>query len=97
MDFHYCFILIYWSLSTIQFDELAASGLTIAKNIILGIFQPDLIYSLILQKGVAYLLIETMAIAFLGTIIGAILAIPLAFLSASNIVPKPLAFITFIN
>jgi len=34
-----------------------------------------------------------MAIAFLGTIVGAFLAIPLAFLSASNIVPKPIAFV----
>ena len=38
-------------------------------------------------------MIETIAIAFLGTIVGAILAIPLAFLSASNLVPKPVAFI----
>ncbi len=46
------------------------------------------------QGGVAYLLVETIAIAFLGTIIGSILAIPLAFFSASNVVPKPVAFIT---
>jgi len=45
------------------------------------------------SSGVLYLLIETIAIAFLGTIVGAILAIPLAFLSASNLVPKPVAFI----
>lgn len=40
-----------------------------------------------------YLLVETIAIAFLGTIFGALLAIQLSFLSASNIVPKPVAFV----
>ena len=42
---------------------------------------------------VFYLLVETMAIAFLETIVGVLLAILLAFLSASNIVPKPVAFV----
>ena len=87
-------ILFLWSLSTIQFDEFAASGWTIAKNILLGLVQPDLnLLFNFTSSGVLYLLIETIAIAFLGTIVGAILAIPLAFLSASNLVPKPVAFI----
>ncbi|MFJ7972867.1 phosphonate ABC transporter, permease protein PhnE [Psychrobacillus sp. NPDC096389] len=89
------FILFIWSLSAIQLNNMEASGLTIAKNIIAGILHPDLDLLLnFTEKGVAYLLIETMAIAFLGTIMGAILAIPLAFLSASNVVPKPIAFVT---
>src|SRR5699024_3856218 len=46
------------------------------------------------SKGVMYLLVETMAIAFLGTIAGACLAVPLAFLSASNVVPGPVAWLT---
>ena len=32
-------------------------------------------------------------IAFLGTVVGAVISIPLAFLSASNLTPKPIAFI----
>ncbi|MEK5036696.1 phosphonate ABC transporter, permease protein PhnE [Sporosarcina sp. FSL K6-3457] len=87
-------ILLIWSVSAFSLNNLTENGLTIAKNILLGLAKPD--WQLLMNVttgGVPYLLVETMAIAFLGTIIGAILAIPLAFLSASNIVPKPLAFV----
>ena len=43
--------------------------------------------------GVAYLLLETMCIAFLGTIVGAVLSIPLSFLAAANLVPRPIALV----
>lgn len=87
-------ILFVWSVSTIHFENVSLSGTKIAKNILVGLLNPD--WSLIFNVttgGIPYLLIETMAIAFLGTIVGALLAIPLAFLSASNIVPKPIAFV----
>ncbi len=87
-------IVLFWSLSAIQMDSLASDGFSIAKNILLGIVQPDL--SLLFNftaNGIPYLLVETVAIAFLGTIVGSIIAIPLAFLSASNIVPKPISFV----
>ncbi|MCF3942818.1 phosphonate ABC transporter, permease protein PhnE [Oceanobacillus alkalisoli] len=88
-------ILFIWSLTTVNLDNIAESGLGIAAGIIGGILNPDLdlLFSFTSQ-GVLYLLIETIAIAFLGTIIGAILAIPLAFLSATKIVPKPVASVT---
>lgn len=87
------FILVCWSMSAVQLGNTTKNGLTIAKNIVLGILQPDVGLLLNLTAtGVPYLLLETTAIAFLGTIVGSILAIPLAFLSASNIVPKPVAF-----
>lgn len=81
--------LIVWSGSTIEFNNLSKNGLVIAKNIFLGIFNPDkeLLFNLT-TSGVPYLLLETMCIAFLGTIVGAIIAIPFAFISATNIVPK---------
>ena len=44
-------------------------------------------------SGVAYLLLETMCIAFLGTIVGAVLSIPLSFLAAANLVPRPIALV----
>lgn len=86
--------LFLWSTSAIQLNNITASGFDIAINIIKGLIQPDfdLLFSFT-ARGVFYLLIETMAIAFLGTIVGALLAIPIAFLSASNIVPKPVAFV----
>ncbi|WP_208589508.1 phosphonate ABC transporter, permease protein PhnE [Gracilibacillus suaedae] len=87
--------LIIGSVFVIDFESMGNSGWTIAKNILLGIVTPDL--DLLLNfttQGVMYLLLETIAIAFLGTIIGVLLAIPLAFLSASNVVPKPISWIT---
>lgn len=44
------------------------------------------------KQGVPYLLLETICIAFLGTVVGAIISIPFAFLTAQNLVPKPIAF-----
>lgn len=38
-------------------------------------------------------LLQTVAIAVLGTLFGAILAIPFAFLAASNIMPKPISYL----
>ncbi|RKQ14169.1 phosphonate ABC transporter, permease protein PhnE [Oceanobacillus bengalensis] len=88
-------LLFGWSLSAIDLSEMETQGFQVAINIITGILQPDLELLLTFnQQGVLYLLIETVAIAFLGTIIGAILAIPFAFLSASNVVPAPVAYVT---
>lgn len=87
--------LFTWSLSTVELKQLEAGGLQIAANIISGIFHPNVeLLVNFTRNGVPYLLVETIAIAFLGTLIGAILAIPLAFLSSSNVVPKPITFLT---
>ncbi|GAA5417348.1 phosphate-import permease protein PhnE [Paraliobacillus ryukyuensis] len=88
-------LLFYWSLSAVSLEDMEESGLSIAGNILKGIVTPDLgLLFDFTETGVMYLLVETMAIAFLGTIIGACLAIPLAFLSASNVVPKSVSIIT---
>ncbi|WP_112182311.1 MULTISPECIES: phosphonate ABC transporter, permease protein PhnE [Paraliobacillus] len=87
--------LFIWSFSAVNLENVEESGWVIATNILQGIVTPDLDLLLnVTSQGVLYLLVETIAIAFLGTIIGALLAIPLAFLSASNVVPKPVAFVT---
>ena len=73
-------LLFIWSVTTIHFENVSVNGTKIAKNIFVGLLNPD--WSLIINwttAGIPYLLIETMAIAFLGTIVGALLAIPLAF------------------
>lgn len=87
-------VLMAWSSSTIDFKGVTDGGTDVAKSIFMGILQPDteLLFNFT-NKGVPYLLLETMCIAFLGTIVGAILAIPISFLSASNIMPKPIAVI----
>lgn len=92
-------VLLAWSMSAVQTGNASGDGLSVAAKIISGIFHPDteLLFDFS-TSGVAYLLLETMCIAFLGTIVGAVLSVPLAFLSASNLVPKPVALVfrTFI-
>ena len=45
------------------------------------------------DQGVLYQILQTVAIAVLGTIIGGVLAIPFSFLACDKIVPKWLAFV----
>ncbi|BBF43644.1 phosphonate ABC transporter permease protein phnE1 [Lachnospiraceae bacterium KM106-2] len=84
-------LIIAWSSSTVSLHVEQGGG-KIASNIISGIFHPDWGFLFdFSESGVPYLLLETMCIAFLGTIVGAVFSVPLAFLSASNIVAKPVA------
>lgn len=88
-------LLFFWSLAVVNFEGVNGNGLRIAWNILKGIVQPDLSLLLSISKqSVLYLLVETASIAFLGTIVGAILSVPLAFLAASNLMPKPIAWLT---
>jgi phosphonate transport system permease protein len=86
-------IIFVWSSSAVQFN-ITGKGIEVAGNILLGILHPDkkLLFDLS-KNGVAYLLLETMCIAFLGTIVGAVLSIPLSFLAAINVVGKPVALV----
>ena len=86
--------LMAWSMSAVQTGNSGGDGLSVAGKIISGIFHPDteLLFDFS-TSGVAYLLLETMCIAFLGTIVGAVLSVPLSFLSATNLVPRPIALI----
>ena len=85
-------ILVSWSGSSIHFEGLTVTGRDVAKGVVSGVTHPDL--KLMFGTGetdVPYLLLQTMAIAVLGTLIGAILAIPFAFLASTNILPRPVA------
>lgn len=87
-------VLVGWSSSGIQFTGLTVTGTEVAKGVLHGVFGPDT--ELLFGTGetdVPYLLLQTIAIAVLGTLIGAILAIPFAFLAATNIMPKPVAYL----
>ncbi len=85
--------LLIWSASAVETSGSTQNGAQIAINVLSGIFHPkmDFLFNLTTQ-GVPYLMLETICIAFLGTIVGAILSVPLAFVSASNLTPKPIAF-----
>ena len=86
--------LLSWSASSITYNGLATKGVTIAKGIGNGLLHPDtnLLFNLT-KEGVPYQLLQTVAIAVLGTIIGGILAIPFSFLACDKIVPKWVAVI----
>ena len=85
--------LIGWSGSDVHFSGLTSTGSSVAKGVVSGIFHPDtaLMFGLS-ETDVPYLLLQTIAIAILGTLFGAILAIPFAFLASVNIMPKPIAY-----
>ncbi len=87
-------VMVGWSSSDIQFTGLTVTGTEVAKGVVHGVFSPDL--KLMFGTGdtdVPYLLLQTIAIAVLGTLNGAILAIPFAFLASENILPKPVAYL----
>lgn len=86
--------LLGWSGTSITYKGLATKGMTIAKGIGNGLLHPDtnLLFNLT-SEGVPYQLLQTVAIAVLGTIIGGILAIPFSFLACDKIVPKWVAVI----
>lgn len=87
-------IIISWSGSDIHFNGLTATGSQVAKGVVSGVTHPDtkLLFGTS-ETDVPYLLLQTIAIAILGTIFGAILAIPFAFLASTTIMPKPIAFL----
>ena len=82
-------VVILFSLDYINYKGLTDTGVEIALNILKSVFTPNLPFLLdfTTKTGVPYLILETAAIAFLGTIMGTIVSIPLAFLSSRNIVP----------
>lgn len=86
--------IIIPSILTIDFLGIEDKGIIVAKNIIKGILNPSLAFAMdFSNKGLLALLIETAAIGFLGTLIGAVISLPLAFLSSRNIVPNYVSII----
>ncbi len=87
-------VLVGWSASGVNFTGVTSVGAEVAKGVFYGIFNPDkaLLFGTS-ETDVPYLLLQTISIAVLGTIFGAILAIPFAFLASENIMPKPVAYL----
>ena len=86
-------VMVGWSASDIKFTVLTVTGTEVAKGVLHGVFSPDkaLLFGTS-DTDVPYLLLQTIAIAVLGTLIGAVLAIPFAFLASFDIMPKPVAY-----
>jgi len=87
--------LLIWSATGIESSGgQANSGWTVVVSILGGLLHPN--WSILLNlttTGVPYLLLETVCIAFMGTVVGAVIAVPLAFLAASNLMPRPIAWL----
>ena len=84
--------ILIWSSSVMDFSNTSSKGIEIIKSIIGGLLSPD--FSLLgnfAKGGLWYLVFETICIAFVGTLIGALISLPLAFLSSHNIVPRVIA------
>ena len=97
-------LILFWSASGVQYKGIANKGSEVAQGIVRGLASPnwDLLLGRITEnttttkilgitvstEGVPYLLFQTIAIAFLGTIIGGPLAVPISFLACDRVVPK---------
>lgn len=87
--------LTIWSIQAIEFKGVNEQGLRIVQNLYKYLFNPnvgandiDYIQKYFLtweEYGVPFLMYETIMIAFMGTLLGAIISIPFAFLSSKNI------------
>ena len=85
-------VLTIWSANGINLGTRI--DLTAANGIFSGLTNPDLDLMFDTStEGVPYLILQTIAIAVLGTIIGGVLALPVSFLASTNIVPKWISFI----
>lgn len=79
--------LYFWVFSGLKFGGIKATAGQVTKSIFRGLFNPDWSYVYIpegedLLRG----LLDTIAIAFLGTFVSAILCMPFAFLAARNMI-----------
>ena len=84
-----CVIFYILANITLSFKGVNEKGVLIAINALKGLVTPNVSYMIDLTKnGLLYMLFETLAIAFLGTVIGVVISIPLAFVSSRNICPK---------
>ena len=100
-------LLINWSGSTVAYKGITAKGSEVAIGIWNGLTHPDtsLLFTFdeagrivapyinITPEGVPYQLLQTVAIAILGTLIGGVLAVPFSFLACDKVVPKWVAAI----
>ena len=80
--------IIIWRY-TVSYEGFTERGWAIVGAAFRGLFTPSWdVISDLSSSGLLYMLLETFAIGFLGTVFGTIFAIPLAFISSRNIAPR---------
>ena len=79
---------------TLSPPDLSRTSPQTLRNMLLGFLHPDMRFFFSTGKdGLFYLLAETICIAFVGTVIGAVVSLPLAFLNTRRFVPAPVSFL----
>ena len=75
---------------TLPAPDLSRTSLRMVQVLLDGLLHPDLELLLRLDcSGLFYLLLETAAMALVGTCVGVVLAVPLAFLGSGRLFPAP--------
>ena len=73
----------------IGFEQIKTNPLPVINLIVKGFINPDFDFLLDTSSaGLIFLVLQTIAISFLGTIIGALIALPLSFLASYNVTNK---------
>lgn len=84
------FIYLFWAFATLPFDwARIAEGIPRAGQIFGGAFPPSFQRSSLLITG----FVESFQIAFLATLLGLFLSVPIAVMAAKNIAPKPVYYL----
>lgn len=84
-------LFLFCALTTAP-PDFSHTSLRTLQNMILGLLRPDWAFFFSMKEdGLLFLLLETVSIAFVGTVAGACIAAPLSFLSTGKIVPSPVA------
>lgn len=78
---------------TLPSPDLSRTSLRMVRVMLDGMLHPDLELLLRLDSsGLAYLLLETAAMALVGTCVGVVVAVPLSFLGSGRFFPAPVAW-----
>lgn len=78
--------LLIWSMAIVDWNGINSQGITVVEGVLNALLKPNKDWLFTLEShGIPYLMFETISMAFLGTIVGAILSIPFAFFSSRNI------------
>lgn len=79
-------LLVIWSFVTIEYIDLSILSLTYIRSIVQGLLSPDWGY---VYNGstedLLHLMLDTVAIAFYGTVLGTVLSLPFVFLSSYSL------------
>ena len=82
--------LVLFCTVTLPPPDLSRTSMQMVKTLFTGLLHPNWeLFFRLDSSGLAYLLLETVAIALVGTCVGAVFSVPLAFLGSGRFFPGP--------